>query len=326
MSTVGLDALVGAADAVWVGAALELGIFEILALDHPSEIDGVARACALDRVATSALLSGLASLGLVEWLGDGRIGLTSAGARLWSGHDRTLRHLGLFVHRVLRPLWTEAVTPGARPRGDIAEVAAGQGQLDVFARAMHESAMEWFVRSGLIDELAVPTEGVLVDLGGAPGTVAAELCRRHPGLRVTVVDRSWCLDAGRFVLDTLPPDRVLTHPGELADPVTFATLTEPTEAMTAVRVSASLDDSELTALLRRCREVLPDHGTVSLLDVRVATHDHPATASALAEMVACGARVRPVEEVARLAAAAGFRARADVRYDQPWNVVVLEVA
>ncbi len=315
---------------MWVGAALQLGMFDHLGEHGPCTFAEIESSVRLDHHRVTALALGLASVGLVEMTGPNLVGLTSSGRRLWRGHDRSLAHFARFVHLVLRPGWVATYERGDVPESrDIAATALEQGHIELFCRAMHESAREWFVDTALIDELAVPDRGHVVDLGGAPGTIVAALLSRHAQLRATVVDRPECLEASEFVLSRLDPDRVAVSPGDLTAPGVIEALGPPIDAMLLCRVAGALDDDQLRHLLTRCHRVLEPGGTVSILDAIVPDSDlSPAGQAAWAQLHPFGVRVRTDTEVVAVGSAAGLTPRSEthVRHDRAWNVVILEAS
>jgi hypothetical protein len=103
----------------------------------------------------------------------------------------------------------------------------------------------------------------LLDLGGAHGWFAAELCRRHPTLSATVLDLPASVRVGREIIGRAGmSDRVRHVEGDLLT----TPLAGPYEGILAFQVVHHLNDAQNVELMKRVAGALAAGGTVALLE------------------------------------------------------------
>jgi SAM-dependent methyltransferase len=104
----------------------------------------------------------------------------------------------------------------------------------------------------------------LLDVAGAHGWFAAELCRRHDGLRATVLDLPGSVAVGREIIAREGmSDRVIHREGDMFE----ADLGGPHDGALCFDIVHHLGPEQVVALLRRVRESLRPGGTVAILDM-----------------------------------------------------------
>lgn len=168
-------------------SAQETGLLTWLAgQETPCTAQEAAAALSLHPEATRKVLSALGGMDLLEVFGAGerfhmRPGarpLFDEGSEVW--HGAGLSHLFRLSQR-----WAESLPDWLRT-GEFPRPTRGPDETAAFIQAMRSLA------HGSIGRLAqiLPLEGAhhLLDLGGALGTYAIELCLRNPALRATVLD------------------------------------------------------------------------------------------------------------------------------------------
>jgi SAM-dependent methyltransferase len=104
----------------------------------------------------------------------------------------------------------------------------------------------------------------MVDLAGAHGWFAAQLCERHPGLRATVVDLPGSAAVGREIIAGEGfADRVTHVEGDILT----ADLGGPYDLALAFNIVHHLSPEDNVRLLSRAREALRPGGSVAVLDL-----------------------------------------------------------
>jgi len=155
----------------------------------------------------------------------------------------------------------------------------------------------------------------VVDVGGGTGAMLAELLRKRPGIRGTLVDlpRTVALSAEMFQTAGVT-ERVTTVGQSFFDPL-------PTGADLYMLKGILNDwpDAEAKAILSRCAEAARPNGRVVVLG-GVSTDE--ARRSLVIEMVLCGGKHRTVTEFRELAREAGLEVSAAER--QPSGYFVVE--
>lgn len=229
------------------GAALELGVFDLLA-DAPLDAAAVADRLGLRSPAVGDLLDALVGLGALERV--------DAGYRAEPVDRALLDAAGTAAYRA----WADL--PGAL-RGELRpsmfEAMAGDPDaLRRFAGAMGEVSAP--LHAALAERL--DGKGTVCDLGGADGRLAATLARRHPELRVVTVDLPAFVPLAEAAVQAAGvADRVTVVGGDFfTDPVPPADVV----VLSLVLLDWPADDKQ--RLLRRAAGALPAGGTLAVLD------------------------------------------------------------
>ncbi|MHA7634167.1 class I SAM-dependent methyltransferase [Corallococcus sp. M7] len=103
----------------------------------------------------------------------------------------------------------------------------------------------------------------LLDLGGAHGWYAAELCRMHRGLKATVVDLEGSVRVGRDIIAQAGLSHRVTHK---EGDVLHAELGGPYDGVLLFQVMHHLTPAQNVALLRRVRGAMVSRGTLAVLE------------------------------------------------------------
>lgn len=180
-----LDTIIALLLARSIMVGVKLGVFEALAA-HPATHEAVATMCATDPAATLKLLSALAGAGYLR-AKDGQFALAPV-ARRWllkssahSLHDAILFQFVDAEHIA----HTEDYVRTGRPLRIHETMTAEEWAL--YQRAMRSGAN--LAAPELVRRIPMPRNARdMLDIGGSHGYYAVALCRRHPGLRATLLD------------------------------------------------------------------------------------------------------------------------------------------
>ena len=284
-------------------AVVELRILEH-ALDAPAPRESLAPGVEPHRA--EALLRGAAALGLLRCERDGwRTTLRGAALLGAPGAVAMIRHHGALYADLADPV---ALLGGARETALARIWPYVEGRADGAAAARYSELMAASQAPVAAETLAVARLGRarhLLDLGGGTGAFAIAAARRHPRLRVTVLD----------LPEVEGPAREAIARAGLGDRVSFASgdfrapLPRGADAVSLVRVLYDHTDETVAALLSRAREALPEGGRV-VVSEPMSGGDRPRRATdayfALYCMAMGTGRVRSAEEIAALLRGAGF--------------------
>ena len=267
--------------------------------------------------ALSRLLHALATIGvLIEH--DGRYALTELGNALRSD---TPGSVAGWARLVGRPYYWQAWS------GLLHSIRTGD---NAFA-ATHGTSV-WQYRSVRPAELAISDAAMtalsgavtravaeaydfsrfttVVDVGGGHGGLLAAVLRRHPTVRGVLFDRPEVVAGAGEVLDPAGvAERVTRVAGDF-----FSALPEGGDAYVLTALIHDWPDTESVAILRACRQVVPDSGVVLLVERLLDQGPDPARTafSDLNMLVAPGGQERTLDEYRALLARAGLTLRSAV--------------
>jgi SAM-dependent methyltransferase len=166
-------------------AATELGVFDAIGAGSLSAAE-VASACATDPRATERLLNLLVSMRYLRFR-DGRYRLAKSTAR-WMVSDASDGIRDLVLMKRLEWRWMEGLESYLRS-GTPVDVhgTMSSDDWDAYQRGMRAQAN---IAGPRLARLIPVPRGArdMLDIGGSHGYWSVLLCRRHPGLRSTVLD------------------------------------------------------------------------------------------------------------------------------------------
>lgn len=312
--------LAGGLGAQVAGAGAELGIPDILA-ERPADSAEVARRCGTDPDSTRRLLAGCAAVGLVELVDGERFALTSTGRALTSDHPRSLRSFAVVQASVMSRLLSGTASAVASG-GPADRIGLGESFYDYLGaepqrrrhwlRAMTETAVIWFMDSGLLDPVAWDGARLLVDVGGGEGGLSAALLARHGGLSAVVTDTPGMeADACRFLAERGLTERARFAPGDARREVPGGG-----DVYLLARVLSNHGDVDAQAILSACRVGMGSTSRLVMLDSLTGT-----AAGNLQDVLSMciGGRARSQHEWAELLDRAGLRlVTTEVGGDGPW--------
>ena len=245
-----------------VGAALELGLFWVLA-DGPCTSESLARRLGILSSRCEPLAALLASEGLIVETREGWALTEAARSTILGGYSMaTWQFLAQEARERCRAvldlpaaLRAGPADPGTLP-DYVEEMMRDPERARRFTRMLYE------IHQPLARRLAVALEltgvGRLLDLGGGSGVVSLALVRRWPELAATVVDVASVCDAGREIAaEEGLADRVSYLPAN------FMAAELPAGFQAVLECDVAIYSVELFARVRRA---LADHGRFLVVD------------------------------------------------------------
>lgn len=307
-------------------AGVKLGLFEALAEGSPSTAAALATRLGLNAAGTERLLESLGALELVDARGEGAETqwTLSARARPWLD-PRSDQYVGGFLafNYSQWDWWTtleDAIRTGKT--ADIHLYPPEDPRWREYIVAMFQLAR--LAAPEVARALPLPKGArSVLDLAGAHGWFAAELCRRHPQLQATVIDLPGSARIGRELIASAGmQDRVRHVEGDLArDP-----LGGPHDAVLCFQIAHHLTAEQNVALLRKVHAALQPGGTVAILEFFVPPSGRPNNASALLGLhyfLTSGAATYRLADVKGWLAETGFTApRATPIHRIPFQTLV----
>jgi hypothetical protein len=208
------EAMFGMPMARSIMAGVRLGIFERLA-KGPAGADELARELELTPAGTRLLLDSLNALGHVER--DGSCYELTKNARRWLD-PASETYVGNFIQDCFQywEWWSQLEDVVRTGRSfELHDTPPEDPGWQTYIRGQFELAR--LSAPEVAKALRLPDEPTaLLDVAGAHGWFSAELCRRHPGLRATVVDLPGSAAVGRqIVAEQGMSDRVEHREGDI---------------------------------------------------------------------------------------------------------------
>ncbi|MER7395312.1 class I SAM-dependent methyltransferase [Streptomyces sp. NPDC000151] len=243
-------------------AGVRLGLFEELAR-RPATAEELASRLSLRADSTRLLLDGIQALGYLRRR-RGRY-VPTGRARRWllSASPRSVAHF-VAGHQDYWRWW--ASLPDVARGGTVVDhhtAAADDPYWREYIMGQYELAR--FSAPELAAALPVP-DGArrVLDVGGGHGWFAAQLCRRHPGLRATVVDLPGSAAVGRDIIRTAGYGHLVEHREGDARSADFGS---DYDVALCLNLIHHLQPDEITALFRRIHAALRPGGVIAVLDL-----------------------------------------------------------
>ena len=242
----------------------KLGVFEVLA-DEPLTAEEVAGRCGTSAVGTDKLLFALAGAGYLSGE-DGRYSLTPV-TRKWLLRDSPHSVADKLLLQFLEWDWVELSEEYVRT-GKPLELHSmtNEQEWDLYQRGMRALANAFAPEA--VKRMPVPKGATeMLDIGGSHGYYSVALCRRHDGLRSTILDLPQAVEAAAPLLEAEGMgERVVHRAGdalteelgsEVYDLVLIAQLvhhfSEAQNRELAARVAAALRPGGIYAVLDEFR-------------------------------------------------------------------------
>ena len=258
-------------------AGVRLGVYAALA-EGAASAEGLAERLKLSPEGTRTLLEALVACEAVERQRDGRYRLNPR-AKRWLD-PRSPKYVGAFLEFNYSQWdwWTglEGVVRSGQAV-DIHGFAPEDPRWRDYIHAMHQLAR--LAAPEVAAAIPLPRGArSLLDLGGAHGWYAAELCLRHRGLKATVLDLEGSARVGRDIITSAGLSHLVTHrEGDLLT----AELGGPHDAVLLFQVMHHLSPAQNVALLRRVRGALGSKGTLAVLEYLREDIQDPASSAPL---------------------------------------------
>jgi len=306
-----------------LSTCVQLDLFSILQ-DGPLSRDAISQAIGLERDATDTLLRSATSLKLIENRGKDRYGLGIHGAALLAnpGVCKMIEH-----HTFLYRDMTDPVALLRREQDDTMlsmfwdyAGARQQQSEDTLGSEPYTdlmSASQAMVAEQIIDTYPMHRHQRLLDVGGGDGTFLRTVARAAPDLSLMLFDLPPVAEQAtqRFAECDIH-NEVSCHGGSVFD----SELPRGADIVSLVRIVHDHDDDAALAILKRCRDALPDGGTLLLAEpmARERVGD-PATDAYFGFYLHAMGRGRPrtAQELQALIAQAGFSRCTSMRTHLP---------
>ncbi|MCY1019565.1 methyltransferase [Pyxidicoccus sp. MSG2] len=287
-------------------AGVRLGVYAALA-EGPASAEALAERLKMSPEGTRTLLEALVACEAVERQRGGRYRLAPRAKRWLDPHSP--KYVGAFLefNYAQWDWWTglEGVVRSGQAV-DIHQFAPEDPRWRDYIHAMHQLAR--LAAPEVAAAIPLPRGAKsLLDLGGAHGWYAAELCLRHRGLKATVLDLEGSARVGRDIITSAGLSHLVTHrEGDILS----AELGGPYDAVLLFQVMHHLSPAQNVALLRRVRGALGSKGTLAVLEYLREDIDDPASSAPLIGLhyfLTSGAAAYTPAEVEGFLDDAGFR-------------------
>jgi len=298
-----------------VCAAAELGIADLLA-SGPRHAQELSRAVDCHAPSLKRLLRALASLDLCTEREDGAFALTELGALLRFNAPQSLRSWTLLCGKYLWPMWgnlLHSVRTGASAR-ELAGGGNGFAELEhdeqaalVFNRAMAE--LTRFVAAEVVRCYSFDGMRRIVDVGGGYGALLAAVLHAQPGAQGVLLDLAHAIEGARTQLAASGlAERCQCIAGDF-----FESVPAGADAYLLKAVLHDWDDERVRLILRNCRNAIPRHGKLLIIERIVPARfeacwlHHAIARVDLTMLVGFSGRERTEMEFRGLLDASGFR-------------------
>jgi hypothetical protein len=298
-----------------LGAAARLGIVDVLG-DGERAAGDVAADCGAQPQTVLRLLRAMAGLELLAEPRPGIFRVIPAGHLLGTRHPGSLATLAkVFTDPQMVRAW-ENLAEAVRTGEPAFPHVFGKGffeRLEEFPElsAQFNASMSEATRATaavLPEYYDFGRHGTVVDVGGGDGTLLAAVMRAFPSVRGIVYDTPHGLAQAAGTMERAGvADRFSAVTGDF-----FASVPEGGDLYLLKSVIHDWNDEQCATLLRNCREVLPAHGRVLIVEPVLPPTVEPAWAgrylSDLNMLVNLGGRERTHEDFTALCERAGFAA------------------
>ncbi|MEU4805828.1 methyltransferase [Actinosynnema sp. NPDC023587] len=313
-----MNALFGTMITQVVGVTARLGLADAIGNDGRSA-DDLAEQFDIDPERLNRLLRALACLGLCTEPKQGTFLLTEAGALLREDNPQSLLSLArLLTDKSMQDAWLHLETGIRTGRPAFTEVfgvpvfeyMADRPELSaVFNAAMSQRTKGDGVATALPEHYDFTTFASVTDVGGGDGTLLASVLEHHPALRGVVFDTPEGVAQAARTLDAAG----LAGRCEVVAGDFFDSVPSGSDLHLIKSVMHNWDDDQAVRILTRCREALPDHGRLLIVEpVLPDTVDPNGDAredpylSDLNMLVLVGGKERTQADFEKLCARAGF--------------------
>jgi hypothetical protein len=287
-------------------AASRLNVFDTLGEDIlPAR--QLALRCHCDEASLTRLLRFLASLDIVHEAPDACFSVTPTGRYLRSDHPSSVRSLSLLYGQPSYWLPWGALDEAVRTGGPAFDHVHGTSFFDYLSTHPHEAAV---FNAAMEDGSQIHLDEILsaydfsaltriVDIGGGSGAFLRGILQMHRHLDGVLYDLPTAMPT-----DAPPPEpRLERIAGDM-----FESVPPGADGYVLKRILHDWNDEEAIRILRNCREVIPPHGKLLVIEavLRPPNRPDPARWMDLNMLVLLTGRERTAAEFGRLLASAGF--------------------
>jgi hypothetical protein len=293
--------------------ATQLGIPDLLA-DGPREVADLARETGSHLTSLGRVLAALASVGVLDKVGQREFALTEVGYPLRSGVAGSVRDSVLFLlseshwrpwgHLLHTVRTGQTAFEHAHGAGLFEFLAQHPDEADLFNKGMAgNSPAHARLVAASYDFSRVK---VVVDVAGGRGRLLATILESNPHLRGILFDLPHVVaDARQLIDEAGASDRCAFVSGDF-----FKAVPEGGDAYVLRNIIHDWEDDEAVAILATCRRAMADDARLLLVERYVAENPREAPLVHHADleiMVNVGGLERTTDEYAALLARSGFR-------------------
>jgi hypothetical protein len=306
------ELLIGARIAMALRVVAECRIADVLATG-PKRAEELSSATGIPVSTLHRLMRGLAHMGVFAETVEGRFANTEVSEYIRSDVTPSLRELILFLNddAVLRawqhlPTVLQSGAPAFAAANGVAVfdyIAADPKRTETVAKAMAGI----YGPEGPKIAVGYPFGrfNTLIDIGGGQGHIIAEILQQHPALHGALLDlRPTAAVARTFLAGQGLSPRCDVVAGDF-----FTAVPAGYDAYMIKSVLHDWDDDKAGQILRQCRDVMPSHGRVLVIEIVVSPGQpmgHPHLMIDLEMMVTLGGKERTEQEFATLLSNAGL--------------------
>jgi ubiquinone/menaquinone biosynthesis C-methylase UbiE len=294
-----------------LGIAAKLGIPDLLAAGA-TRPEALAELTGLPPRSLFRLMRGFTTCGIVRHRDDGAFELSELGECLKTG-KRSLRDLAIRTHDLDHAAWDallDSMRVGGAPfrrafGSDFYGYLAEHGEhLEAFHHAMALTSAG--LSRALVEAMAFPPTGTVVDVGGGKGISLVAILRAHPDLRGVLFDLPPAVGGAKAVLAAAAlTDRCQIVAGDM-----FREIPAGGDLYLLQLILHNWSDERAAEILRQCRRAMTPAARLliaeRLMPERADAEAAPAIASDLEMLVLLGGAERTEAEYAALLAEAGF--------------------
>jgi len=301
--------------AIWqaraVYAAAELGLADLLA-DGPRAVDDIARTTGTHAKSLSRLLRALASCGLVEERAPGRFATTTLGDALRDGAPGAARATILTIAGSWQWKAWDHFLHALRTGESGVKAAFGKDLFDflaaepVYGTRFNEAmvGMHGAVAPAVVAAYDFSRLKTIIDVGGGKGALLTAILRAHPQLQGILLDLAETgPDARAYIAAAGVDARCAFHSGNF-----FEHVPPGHDAYILAHVLHDWTDDQAVAILRKCREAVPSHGRLLIVEAVLPDDNtpHHGKLMDLLMLTVTGGVERSEEEFVQLLARSGF--------------------
>jgi O-methyltransferase domain/Dimerisation domain len=309
-----VDAMSQMMTGYWVSQAIfvvaQLGIADRLA-SGPMTYDHLAEAAGAHAPSLRRLLRALMSVGVFEESSSGHVALTPMAAALRTGTPDSIRALAMVNANGLYQAWGDLLFSIQTGRQAF-EHHFGMPSFQYFAE--HPEVGEIFnqamvevtgrVAAAVIEAYDFSSCRTLVDVGGGYGTLLVAIMQHHLSIRGILFDQPHVITTAEGLLTRAGiADRCSCVAGDF-----FHGLPDGGDTYLLSQILHDWDDDHCIAILTQCRQALPEHGRVLVVEMLVPRGPEPSFAkwNDLHMLAVAGGAERTAEEYSALFAASGL--------------------
>jgi hypothetical protein len=298
----------------WVSQALhvaaKLGIADLLA-DGPVDCKDLAAATDTHAPSLQRVLRALASVGVFTEVTPGSFALTPLAELLRTETPGSMRALAIMYAEEQYRAWGELLH-SVRTGKMAFNHQFGVGYFEYLAqhpeadRVFNEAMTGWTHQlvSAVVDTYDFSPFKTIVDVGGGYGALLAAILQRNPDTQGVLFEQPHVVArAEEQLVAAGVADRCTCVGGDF-----FVAVPAGGDAYVLSQILHDWDDERCVAILERCRQAMPDHGKLLVVELVLPEGDEPSFGKwlDLHMLVLLGSRERTATEYDALFRAAGF--------------------